>query len=490
MDLMRLGYQSRKTGLKRKQNVAKDIHDMEDIDEFFSEAGWSISGPDASHGTSNSYAAPKAQDKANTSLRHDGNASRVRAEVASSRTSALSTKIRGQDGLTADSPGFDNQVSPTYEAHDPDGNASFFDESFQDPVDNGHEDSISVLPSAPLLIRNSLMDKQSQQGPKKHTPRYTKKMITVNPYRGAELNGGSPETVAAKHFTRVELPSGEASLGIQRNKTAINEKPQNRDLKKTNLYESQSLPSPPPEGLRRSKRTKIAPLAFWRNERIIYTRAREKNSEVDSTLIRDIRKIPLQEIVEVIHVPEKAEQVIGEKTKRKPKYRKSKPSHREEHKPKDENFDYESDPGIEGSEWFQRKLLETEVFENEETMTKRVIAWTPDGGSFQLPPALKEEQRTPENFEVALLFDSQLNHFASGLLKFPRDGFKSLRTTGDSLFVFHVARGLIEVTLNSDKFIVTRGCSFEIPKYNIYSFKNLGHGDAKLFFVQCQTSEA
>ncbi|KAF7999488.1 hypothetical protein HF325_006164 [Metschnikowia pulcherrima] len=93
MDLMRLGYQSRKTGLKRKQNVAKDIHDMEDIDEFFSEAGWSISGPDASHGTSNSYAAPKAQYKANTSLRHDGNASRARAEVASSRTSALSTKI-------------------------------------------------------------------------------------------------------------------------------------------------------------------------------------------------------------------------------------------------------------------------------------------------------------------------------------------------------------------------------------------------------------
>ncbi|KAM9890996.1 hypothetical protein OXX79_011037 [Metschnikowia pulcherrima] len=200
MDLMRLGYQSRKTGLKRKQNVAKDIHDMEDIDEFFSEAGWSMSGPDASHGTSNSYAAPKAQDKANTSLRHVGNASRVRAEVASSRTSALSTNIRGQDGSTADSPGFDNQVSPTYEAHDPDGNASFFDESFRDPIDNGHEDSISVSPSSPSLIRNSSMEKQSQQGPKKKRSSVHKENDHSESLSGGRVEWGISGNCRSKAF--------------------------------------------------------------------------------------------------------------------------------------------------------------------------------------------------------------------------------------------------------------------------------------------------
>ncbi|OBA22204.1 hypothetical protein METBIDRAFT_39157 [Metschnikowia bicuspidata var. bicuspidata NRRL YB-4993] len=252
--------------------------------------------------------------------------------------------------------------------------------------------------------------------------------------------------------------------------------------------QSHTLPSPPPEGLRRSKRTKIAPLAYWRNERIVYTRAREGISESDNTLMRDIKKVPLQEIVEVIHVPETSRNENKGKTNKRSKAR-VRLTTQEKKLHANTSFDYESDPEIDGTEWFKQKSLASEIFENDETMTNKIIAWAPDGGNFELPPDRDEGLLGAENFKVASLFDTDLNMLAAGLLDFPTEGFKSLRNTGESLFIFHVARGLIEVTLNSKRFVVTRGCSFEIPRYNIYSFKNLGHGSARLFFVQCQFNE-
>lgn len=254
------------------------------------------------------------------------------------------------------------------------------------------------------------------------------------------------------------------------------------------IMQPSPLPSPPPEGLRRSKRTKIAPLAYWRNERIVYSRANDTSGDPDSTLISDIRKVPLQQIYEVVHIPEPLKQKPPARRGRPPKTDKGVPRGRKP-KPKPETYDYESDPEIEGSEWFKLKLLETEVFLTEDTRAERVVAWAPDGGDFQPPPPPSKGLRLVENFKVAPLFDANSDMIAAGLLEFPVEGFKSLRTAGDSLFIFHVAKGLVEVTLNTDKFVVTRGCSFEIPKLNIYSLKNIGQTTARLFFVQCQLGE-
>lgn len=254
------------------------------------------------------------------------------------------------------------------------------------------------------------------------------------------------------------------------------------------IMQPSPLPSPPPEGLRRSKRTKIAPLAYWRNERIVYSRANDAAGDPDSTLISDIRKVPLQQIYEVVHIPEPLKQKHPARRGRPPKNDKGTLRGRKP-KPKPEGYDYESDPEIEGSEWFKQKSLEAEVFLTEDSRAERVVAWTPDGGDFQLPPPPSKGLQVVENFKVAPLFDADSDMIAAGLLEFPVEGFKSLRTAGDSLFIFHVAKGMVEVTLNTDKFVVTRGCSFEVPKLNIYSLKNIGQTTARLFFVQCQLGE-
>lgn len=240
------------------------------------------------------------------------------------------------------------------------------------------------------------------------------------------------------------------------------------------------LPSPPPEGLRRSKRTKIAPLAFWRNERIIYSRANESRGlDPDSTLVSDIRKVPLQEIKEVVHIPEPLRVKLGKKRGRPSKATEKKRLQQES----------SAIPKIQGSEWLLESLLESRVFINENDMEERVVAWAPNGGDYVRPPANNEDGVDADNFEVAPLFEIDHDRMAAGVIRIPRDGHKSLRTAGQSLFIFHISTGIVEVTLNSESFIVTTGCSFEVPKLNIYSLKNIGNEVAKLFFVQFQLGE-
>lgn len=237
------------------------------------------------------------------------------------------------------------------------------------------------------------------------------------------------------------------------------------------------LPSPPPEGLRRSKRTKIAPLAFWRNERIIYSRANDpRELDPDSTLVSDIRKVPLQEIREVVHIPEPQLVKLGKKRGRPTKMTEKKKLQQASN----------AILKIQGSEWLLESLLESRVFVNENDMEQRVVAWSPNGGDFVRPPSKNEDGVDEDNFEVAPLFEIDQDRMAAGIIRIPTDGHKSLRTAGQSLFIFHISAGTVEVTLNSESFIVTSGCSFEVPKLNIYSLKNIGNEVARLFFVQFQ----
>lgn len=244
------------------------------------------------------------------------------------------------------------------------------------------------------------------------------------------------------------------------------------------------LPSPPPEGLRRSKRTRIAPLAYWRNERIVYSRASQVGEDLDQALTVDIKNVPLQEIREVVHVPE----VQKKNAARRGRLPKDSAGTAKPKKSKDEPevYDYESDPEIEGSQWFRHKSLEMKVFVDEKRETRRV-AWTPDGYDFMPPKKNRRGLQLHEKFQVAFLNGGGLDGMEAGILELPFEGFKALSTSGQTQYVFHVVKGLIEVTINTDKFVATKGCSIEVLKQNTFGFKNIGQGTARLFYVQGET---
>lgn len=493
MNLMRLGIQSRKTGIKPKENITKDEYDMEDIDEFFNDSTWAASTDDKNDKRKEDFKKKRTLGPGRQRFsKPDSNKSVLplsRYDVPRDTQEASSgAKLQNTDvppsprqeeiGLVNADPSFDLDLMDDYDANILDGPNSYLPSDERKPErPNSRNDSSQTSP-------NSSSDKKSQDS----YSRLTKNMALNRANKGIASGMYHDDQTADFSSSSDEFASGVAIEESQDSNTDNSQNPHGYTPTQKIRKISDSLPSPPPEGLRRSKRTKIAPLAYWRNEKIVYTRARENDVNPDNTLIRDIRKVPLQEIVEVIHVPEKPQKDLKIKGNQKAKRRPRSSVTVEKKTDKEEVFEYDSDPEIEGSEWFKQKSLELDIFDDNENPTSRIIAWAPNGGEFQLPLPSEEGLLADENFKVASLFDTDLNNLAAGLLDFPPEGFKSLRTTGNSLFIFHVARGLVEVTINSKKFVVTKGCSFEIPKYNIYSFKNIGHGSARLFFVQCQIS--
>lgn len=513
MDLLLLGAQSRKTGIKPKQNLPKDKFDMEDIDEFFEESSWSDAKSDTSKQKhpltppKNTAPAPKRtlgvrrmglDRKAARQPRSPPKKSPEPMRIDHFETTEVTSEFPTPEHANQE---VEHEFDQGFEFADQDLDATQNDVLLDSDVKN------MTLSPIPLLSLGSKKETRgSKSSPKMSgVSRFTKNLILARKSRRPKITYLDPEdeeaepktpTASSQPNDEPETPitsSRPKDLTTQYSDDAFSDDDYQRPASLQSYSSSymptqqsakssqQSLPSPPPEGLRRSKRTKIAPLAYWRNEHIVYSRANDTNGDPDSTLIRDIRKVPLQEISEVVHVPVPSKQKSKGRRGRPPKHSLKTKKHDSK-----EEYDYASDPEIEGSEWYQKKSLEAEVFVNEDTKASRVVAFSPLGGDFQLPPPPKNGQLVAESFRVAPLFDANLDVIAGGLLDFPFQGFKSLRTTGESLFMFHVAKGLLEVTLNSDTFVVSRGCSFEVPRFNIYSFKNIGQGSARLFFVQCQ----
>lgn len=266
------------------------------------------------------------------------------------------------------------------------------------------------------------------------------------------------------------------------------------------------LPSPPPDGLRRSKRTKIPPVAFWKGEKVFYTRVSEDSDDPDNTLANDIKFIPLQQIGGVEQPVSVASSSRASSTNASSVSSKKKPRlkprqtrknntgatfmdnvNKKVKNDKTGEYDYESDPEIPGSEWFKDKLLNLNVFYEPESdlKTRRKIAWAPNSEQYQKP------NRTPdsnsyENIQVATLFNEDRDFVASGMLLLPKEGLKLLSPTMDNAYIFHVIKGLVEVTVNDSTFVVTKGSSFNVPRNNVYGLKNLGMIEAKIFFVQAR----
>ncbi|ODV77667.1 uncharacterized protein CANTADRAFT_23770 [Suhomyces tanzawaensis NRRL Y-17324] len=512
MDLLNLGSQSRKTGLRPRANLTKDKYNMDDIDEFFSDdeksptntllarrgngqqrTGSLILGTKEIH----SSATGRKSGSYNHSVTPKDNIDNVArminftdAEAASFNLSPilLSSKYSAKKKNKKSplrSPLPERSQSKGKEEFDDfnidhgmdyyDNNGFDYDEQEDnDEASRDFEDKVlSPVSHSPVT--------KPKQTIKSSTSKNSGSSLTKSMALGANSKRRRPaliedsddddeETTNEFIEDNSELPSPPPTT----KKSVVRRRIQDR-VSET-VTRPSPLPSPPPDGLRRSKRTRIAPLAFWRGERIVYTRAFESTQDPDTTLANDIKKVPLQEIKEVVHIPDTAG-VIANTTKKKTRLRSKLGSKKKELK---DSYDYESDPEISGSEWFKDKALTLVVVENDQK-TEKLVAVAPNGGDFETP---RDVNPGMDNFTIAPLFNQDQEFNATGLIDFPFEGAKLLRDSGDVIYNFHVVKGLIEVNLNNEKFIVTRGCSFQIPSKNTYGFKNIGNCPARLYFVQ------
>ncbi|KAG0296106.1 hypothetical protein BGZ98_001108, partial [Dissophora globulifera] len=258
---------------------------------------------------------------------------------------------------------------------------------------------------------------------------------------------------------------------------------------------------PDTSGVRRSHRTKIAPLEFWKNERVILGKDDPDSAPVIKAVLR------AEQIVDTKprkrrRGPNKA-QVPQQKQRRKP----GRPP-RSQTQPQDgENSgedaarDYQledTEDELEADEMLARdrrtlkgaKIAEEEASKKAEVLefgtdniVSRVIAESRDSIQF------REVEGGQYQFHRGV---EDADFLTSGTIKLLPNGSKPLsrhQTNSSFSMAFYVIRGLVQVTINKTDFVVSTGGRFLVPRGNVYGVKNLSQSESLLFFVQAKTKD-
>lgn len=127
------------------------------------------------------------------------------------------------------------------------------------------------------------------------------------------------------------------------------------------------------------------------------------------------------------------------------------------------------------------KSLTLSIFEGPgtEKQINRTVAFAPN--SYKNVTIIKNEE---EYFKVGTLFDQDSEFCGGGVIELPARAKKAVKSNHDTYFIFYVIVGEVQVTLSRNTFVVSEGCSFEIPMGNYYQFFNTGSVTAKMLFIQ------
>lgn len=240
------------------------------------------------------------------------------------------------------------------------------------------------------------------------------------------------------------------------------------------------------DGVRRSKRVKIPPLEYWRNEKIQYKRRpHEPVLDIDKVITYNHSASEEEE------EDESESARVSKRQKRPPVIRtrpynyvpNGKPRGRPR-KPRDQNPNFQIIKEIDEGErpegeWLKHGMLEATIKDEFDMPQTELVAIAPN-----VSQQKQTRETEEENFNLEVLFDNHKKYFASGMLKLPVHGLKKASEVNQAYVTFYVIQGVIEVSLGGKKFLTTEGSSFQVPAYNEYAFKNVGTNEAKLFFVQ------
>ncbi|QGN15074.1 protein MIF2 [Kluyveromyces marxianus] len=255
-------------------------------------------------------------------------------------------------------------------------------------------------------------------------------------------------------------------------------------------------------GVRRSTRIRVAPLEFWRNEKVVYKRSSNKPVlEIDKIITYDHDQDEEEEQFLKNNKRSKTSSSQGQaqaKTKSRPynyipsgrprgRPRKNKP-------PEQEDAENSGNARIlqeikngtyPNAQWLQHGVYQSTVnVSADEKKDQDILAFAPG-----LAQAEQVTSSNNDKFTLAILFDKHKERFASGILKIPVDGAKTLANAHNAFINFYVIQGIVEVTVENKKFICTKGSSFQIPAFNNYGFTNKGMDNADLYFVQVTVPE-
>lgn len=249
-------------------------------------------------------------------------------------------------------------------------------------------------------------------------------------------------------------------------------------------------------GIRRSTRVKVAPLEYWRNEKIVYKRKSDKPVlEIDKIITYEHNEDDDEE--EEYRSSKKKKEAAANKTKTRPyNYIPSGKPRGRPPKSKQISNDTLADPNAlilkeiqEGSfpnsEWLKQGILQSTVNVTiDKQQSDEIVAFAPG-----LSQTEQLTQTSDDNFSLSILFDKHKERFASGMLRLPIKGEKDIADSHNAFITFYLIKGIVQVTIGENNFVCTEGASFQIPAFNKYAFVNKGKAEAHLFFVQVTVPE-
>ncbi|KAJ9215010.1 hypothetical protein DTO166G4_3408 [Paecilomyces variotii] len=214
----------------------------------------------------------------------------------------------------------------------------------------------------------------------------------------------------------------------------------------------------------RSGRVSVRPLAYWRNERCVYG---DEEAQVGE-------RFPLTTIKEIIRTEDvEPEKRAGSKRKSSKKS-KSKSKKNPDDESEDETQD-NSDP------WEKEGILHGYVRKwDPETQTT-----TEDDDVLDIaygPAGIETREVKDSTFRFAKLLSSPF--LGSGIVELPPGGVKKPKNSKRMHMVFYVCHGRVQVDISGVQFSAGKGCVFQVPRGNYYSFANAYEKDARLFFTQ------
>ncbi|KAJ5928035.1 hypothetical protein N7466_006991 [Penicillium verhagenii] len=371
----------------------------------------------------------------------------------------------------------DNDFGDSFDAGD---ETVMPEDDVPEPPVQDHSDADNDSPPAeasPVAPKKpTTTSKQRKQAPAaKDTDSKTKKNGTQSGRRGRPPKSSRPldeEAVPeARSPKRQKVTKSQSQvirepLDPELNKVVENYTQRSGPLKGRSLYIlKRENPTDQSSTHTRSGRASIRPLAYWRNERCVYG-----DGEAE-----DGQRFPLSTIKEVVRAeelePERGRTKKGKRAGRKSKSK----AQAEESSGDDDDLDvWEKESGVLHGfipRWDPKSQNSTK---EEDVIVSADIAYAPSG--------IETREVKDSTFRFAKLLSSSF--IGSGVVELPPEGVKRPKNSKKMHMVFYVCHGRVQVDISGVQFSAGKGCVFQVPRGNYYSFQNAHSKEARLFFTQ------
>ena len=229
-----------------------------------------------------------------------------------------------------------------------------------------------------------------------------------------------------------------------------------------------------PEGLRRGKRHRIAPLDWWRGERALYGKPDEPTGDALTGVVAPVLK-------QVIRVP----RAPGEGTFSGMRRFRAKPAGYAQpgRPPGSRNYvprlsPVEEDEDDEAAAWEADTDPYGRVMDAD-TNTEVTMRIACTAAGIRPRPAFNQAFSYEKIFGIS-------DFMAAGVLVIPEGGEKPAKPSKDNNYTFVVLRGVVQVMVHRTRFVIASGGMFLVPKGNTYHIRNVAQREVRLFFAQAR----